>query len=101
MRLIKPDNYQPKEICISITANALSHPFRRRIIELILAGEISTRTEILKRTKLSKVAVYNHVEILINAKLITTVYHVHFEILQLNLTALSEMKNYLSEICDD
>ena len=101
MRLIKPDNYLPKEICISITASALSHPFRRRIIELILAGEISTRSEILKRTKLSKVAVYNHVEILINAKLVTTSYHVHFEVLQLNLTALSDMKNYLSEICTD
>ena len=101
MRLIKPDNYLPEEIYISILANALSHPFRRRIIELILSGEVCSRAEILGRTKLSKVAVYNHVEILINANLITTVYQVHFELLQLNLSAFSEMKNYLSEICEN
>ena len=93
MRLIKPDNYLPQEIYISKIAAALSHPFRRRIIEFIMTGEVCTRTEILSRSKLSKVAVYDHVQILI-------VYHVHFEVLQLNFTALSEMRGYLDEICE-
>ena len=100
MRLIKPDNYQPQEIYISKIAAALSHPFRRRIIEFIMTGEVCTRTEILSRSKLSKVAVYDHVQILINADLIRKVYHVHFEVLQLNFTALSEMRGYLDEICE-
>jgi hypothetical protein len=100
MRLIKPDNYLPQEIYISKIANALSHPFRRRIIEFIMNGEVSTRTEILCRSELSKVAVYEHVQILVNADLLRKVYHVHFEVLQLNFTALSEMRNYLDEICE-
>jgi DNA-binding transcriptional ArsR family regulator len=101
MRLIKPDNYRPEEMYLSQIAHALSHPFRRRIIQLILTGEISTRSEILLRTKLSKVAVYNHVDILINADLIKKFYHIHFEVLQLNYSALTEMKNFLEDICNN
>jgi hypothetical protein len=100
MRLIKPDNYLPQEIYISKIANALSHPFRRRIMKFIMTGEVCTRSEILCRSKLSKVAVYEHVQILVNADLLRKVYHVHFEVLQLNFTALSEMRNYLDEICE-
>lgn len=99
MRLIKPDNYLPEEIYLSKIANALSHPFRRKILELITNGEICTRTEILYYTKLSKVAVYNHVQTLISADLVRSVYHVHFEELRLNYFALSQMKNYMNEIC--
>jgi DNA-binding transcriptional ArsR family regulator len=101
MRLIKPDDYQPAEMYLSQIAHALSHPFRRRIIQLLMSGEISTRVEILRRTKLSKVAVYNHVDILINADLIEKDYQVHFEVLQLNYKALLEMKSYLEAICDN
>jgi predicted transcriptional regulator len=100
MRLIKPNNYLPEEIYLSKIAIALSHPFRRRIIEFILTGEVCTRVEILSRTNLSKVAVYDHVQHLISAGLVRKVYHVHLEVLQINKSALSELKNYLSEICE-
>lgn len=98
MRLIKPDNYPSQEIHLSKIANALSHPFRRKILELITTGEICTRTEILGYSKLSKVAVYNHVQILKSANLLESTYHVHFEELRLNYSTLNEMKNYMDEI---
>jgi len=98
MRLIKPDNYLPSELYLSKIADAMSHPFRRKILEMLLNSEISTRSELLNYSKLSKVAIYNHVRILINADLIECIYHIHFEELRLNYSALAEMKNYMDEM---
>lgn len=101
MRLIKPDNYQPEELYLSKIAHAISHPIRTRILELLANGNANTRVELCRYFKVSKVALYNHVQILKNSELITCNYNVHFEDIQLNNLAIEDMKQYLNNILGD
>lgn len=101
MRLIKPDNYQPEEMYLSKVAHAISHPIRTRILELLADRKVSTRVELCCYFKVSKVALYNHVRILKNSDLIVCNYNVHFEDIQLNNAALSEMKQFLVKMSGD
>lgn len=101
MRLIKPDNYQPEELYFSKVAAALSHPLRMRIIELLLSGRIKTRVELCSHFRVSKIALYKHVQILKEADLITCFYNIHFEEIQLNFSALSEARDCIDKMLQE
>lgn len=100
MRLIKPDNYRPEELYLNKVAQALSHPIRTRILELLNEKKTYSRIELCSYFNVTKVAMYNHFQILKEADLISSYYHVHFEEIQLNRSAVHEMKKFLDKIVD-
>lgn len=92
MGLIKPNNYDHTEVYFSRIANALSHPARRRVIQLIQDGEFVTQTTLTRFLNLSQTAVNRHVSILKRAELIACDYAVHYDLLRLNEKTLEEFE---------
>jgi len=101
MRLIKPDNYQPEELYLSKIAHAISHPLRTRILELLVFGKANSRVELLSHFNISKAAFYQHMQILKDSNLINCNYMIHFEEIELNNSALHDMKQFLDKILDE
>ncbi len=95
MRLIKPDHFEPEELNFSKVADALSHPVRRRILELLLETSIKTKAELCSYVNLSKVALYKHVQVLKDAGLITYQYRIHFQEIRLNTNSLDCLQHFI------
>lgn len=93
MGLIKPNHYDKTEVKFSCIASALSHPARRRILELIQDGEFITQKSLIHLLNLGQTSVKRHVASLKRAKLVIGKYDVHYEMLQLNEETLEEFEN--------
>lgn len=82
-------------------AFAFSHPIRTRILELLNEKKACTRAELCSYFNVTKVAMYNHFQILKESDLISSYYHIHFEEIELNRLALNEMKQFLDTMLGD
>lgn len=98
MGLIKPNNYNKEELKFSRIADALSHPARTRIIELIQEENIVTQTSLISHLNLNKTSVNRHINNLRRANLLLNEYRIHFDILYLNTETLIQFEKRLQEL---
>lgn len=93
MGLIKPNNYNQDETKFARIANALSHPARKRIIEIIKTTETIRSTDLTEKLNLNRASVNRHLSSLKQANLIEAIYNIHFE----NFILKTETFEYFEE----
>ena len=98
MRLIKPNDYDTNDLNIAYLGDALSHPVRKRIIEYLFETHSNTRADFSKLLNLSQPVVGRHIQKLIDAKLVNFNYSLHFERIELNTEAFTELMDFLLDI---
>jgi DNA-binding transcriptional ArsR family regulator len=98
MRLIKPNNYDETDMKIAYLGDAISHPVRKRIIEHLFVEPSNTRTDFSKLLNLSKPVIGQHIQKLIDAKLIQFNYSLHFERIELKKEAFTELMDFLIDL---
>ncbi len=98
MGLIKPNNYNKEEITFARIADALSHPARTRIIELIQEENIVTQTSLVSHLNLNRTSVNRHINNLRRANLLLNKYRIHYEILHLNEETFLQFEKRLQEL---
>ncbi len=98
MGLIKPNNYNKEELKFSRIANALSHPARTRIIELIHEEMVVTQTSLVSHLNLNKASVHRHINCLRRANLLLNKYRIHYDILHLNEETLIQFEKQLQKL---
>ncbi len=100
MGAIKPNNYTQNELNVALIADAISHPIRKRMVE-ILHNEIFMRNiDFAKQFKLTKPTIQNHLQKLKNAGLIHCIYHTHFYEIKLNANNFSELIAFINVVND-
>jgi len=100
MGAIKPNNYNETELNISKLTDAIGHPVRTRILELIKNNPMITQTNLTDILPLSKNSTYRHLSKLKNAELVIENYHIHFFPLEINWSKVEDLKGFLDELCD-
>lgn len=98
MGLIKPNNYNKEEMKFSRIANALSHPARARIIELIQEENTVTQTSLISHLNLNRTSINRHINSLKRANLLLNEYRTHFDILHLNKETLAQFEKRLQKL---
>lgn len=98
MGLIKPNNYSKEEVKFSRIANALAHPARTRIIELIQEEMLVTQTSLVSHLNLNKASVHKHINCLRRADLLLNKYRIHYDILHLNPEPLKQFEERLQKL---
>ncbi|MNJ83024.1 Helix-turn-helix domain protein [compost metagenome] len=98
MGLIKPNNYNKEEITFARIADALSHPARTRIIELIQEENIVTQTSLVSHLNLNRTSVNRHINNLRRANLLLNKYRIHYEILHLNEETFLQFEKRLQKL---
>lgn len=73
----KPLDYTPKQLSISLTGRALSHPCRVKMIELLIKYPQLTNKDLTEILHLSKSTVHIHLKKLWDAGLIDVNYSPH------------------------
>jgi DNA-binding MarR family transcriptional regulator len=91
MPTIKPSDYSTKQIAISLTARALAHPCRVKMVELLIQYPGLTNKELSELLHLSKSSVHIHLKKLWDAGLINVTYFPHA--LSLEITE-KQIRNY-------
>jgi DNA-binding transcriptional ArsR family regulator len=95
MGAIKPNNYTEKEISISLIADAISHPLRTRIIQMLQDQEFLRNVDLSKVFSLNETTIKNHLDKLKKAGLIYYDYNVHYYQIRLNSTSFSDLKKFI------
>lgn len=98
MGLIKPNNYSKEEVKFSRIANALAHPARTRIIELIQEEILVTQTSLVSHLNLNKASVHKHINCLRRADLLLNKYRIHYDVLYLNSEPLKQFEKRLQNL---
>lgn len=98
MGLIKPNNYSKEELKFSKIANALGHPARTRIIELIQEELLVTQTSLVSHLNLNKASIHRHINCLRRANLLLNKYKIHYDMLYLNEETLKQFEKRLQKL---
>jgi len=98
MGLIKPNNYDLNEMKFSLIANALSHPARKRIIEILLEERYVRNIDLIHYLNLSKASVTRHLTCMKRAELLECKYHIHFDELMLIPETLAYFQFHLQKL---
>ncbi|AEA45854.1 winged helix-turn-helix domain-containing protein [Fluviicola taffensis] len=77
MPTIKPLDYTPKQISISLLGRAIAHPCRVKMIELLIKYPKLTNKDLAEILHLSKSAIHTHLIKLWDAGLINVSYSPH------------------------
>lgn len=101
MRLIKPISYLPEEIIFARIADALNHPIRKRVIELLQKKPFQTQRELQVYFDFSPSTFNRHIRVLKDAGLIVGVYDVHFEGLIVNNGVLEHFINEAKKLIQE
>lgn len=98
MRAIKPNNYTLEDFQVTIIGEAICHPARKRIIQLLKSNRNLTNTKLSKILNLSKPAVTGHLLKLSEANIINYKYNIHEFKIKLNTDGFKKMEQFISEI---
>lgn len=98
MGLTKPNNYSNNELNIARISDAIGHPVRTRILELIIQNPMITQQDLLTKIPLSPSATLQHLSKLKSSELISSSYDVHFLRLELNKGKLEELKLFIQNL---
>ena len=77
---------------------ALSAPIRREIIKLLSEGERLTSTAIAEKFQLSAPAISQHLQVLLNSKLVRMHKEAQKRIYELNPIGIAEIEAWASEL---
>jgi len=100
MRGIKPNDYNAEEQNVAIVSDALAHPIRKRIVDLLKENPGLTQKHLFHCLPLSPASVFQHLNKMRQAGLINEHYGVHYFPLSLNMKKLEELNEYLSKLLD-
>lgn len=98
MRAIKPNNYTLEDFQVTIIGEAICHPARKRIIQLLKSNRNLTNTKLSKILNLSKPAVTGHLLKLSEANIINYKYNIHEFKIKLNTDGFKKMEQFITEI---
>ena len=101
MRGIKPIDYSTEEHNIAIVSDALAHPIRKRIVDLLKENPGLTQKQLFQNLPLSQTAIFQHLNKLREAEVIYFTYNVHYFPMTLNYKKLEELKIYLEKVIDE
>jgi predicted transcriptional regulator len=95
MGAIKPNHYTDQELSISLIADAISHPFRTRIVKLLQEQKTIRNVDLANYFSLSATTIKTHLDKLKNAGLIYYEYEVHYYLIKLNTSNFSELRKFI------
>lgn len=100
MRGIRPNDYSTEEENIAIVSDALAHPIRKRIVDLLIANPGLTQKHLFNCLPLSPSSIFQHLNKMRAAGLINENYGVHYFPLTLNSEKLEELQGYLNKLLE-
>lgn len=77
MPTIKPHDYTPKQISMSLAGRAIAHPCRIKIIDLLIENPKLSNKDLSEILSLSKATIHNHIVKLWEAGFISVTYKTH------------------------
>lgn len=98
MGLTKPNNYSNNELNIARMSDAIGHPIRTRMLELIIQNPMITQQDLLTKIPLSPSSALQHLSKLKSSELISSSYDVHFLRLELNKEKLEELNSFIRDL---
>lgn len=98
MGLTKPNNYSNNELNIARMSDAIGHPIRTRMLELIIQNPMITQQDLLTKIPLSSSSALKHLSKLKSSELISSSYDVHFLRLELNKEKLEELNSFIRDL---
>lgn len=93
MGAIKSNNYSLEEMQLSLSARALAHPARIKMVAA-LKQQDWRNIDFVKSLKLSKSTVKDHIDKLIEAGIVDIEYHPHFYAVSLKRKALTDLTDF-------
>lgn len=98
MRAFKPNNYTQEDIEVILIGEAVCHPARKRILQLLKSNKHLTNTRLSKILNLSKPAITKHLLKLNNADLVTYKYSIHEFKIKLNTNGFNKMEQFIHDM---
>jgi predicted transcriptional regulator len=98
MRAFKPNNYTAEDFEITVIGEAICHPARKRIIQLLKTNKNLTNTRLSKILNLSKPAVTKHLLKLSEANIVSYKYTIHEFKIRLNTNGFNKMEQFIMEM---
>jgi len=97
MGIIKDNNYSEQELEIAKLFDAVSHPARKRILDLLQVNLVLRNTDLSSILNLTPTAVRNHLNKLKETRIIETYYDIHHHEIVLNPERLRLISDYLEK----
>ena len=99
MRRFKPNkNYTLEDFEVTVIGEAICHPARKQIIQLVKANKNLTNTRLSKILNLSKPAVAKHLIKLSDANIVNYKYNIHEFKIKLNTNGFNKMEQFIVEM---
>lgn len=95
MGIIKDNNYTDEELEIAKLFDAISHPARKRILDLLKENYVLRNIDLSELLNLSTTAVMNHLNKLRETRIIEDRYFIHYHIIVLKKDRLKKLTDYL------
>jgi predicted transcriptional regulator len=100
MGAIKENNYTDHEFEIAHLFDAIGHPARKRIIEILNQHNFHKNIDLAEYLNLSPACVMNHLNKLKRADLVSIRYDVHYYEIRLNKIRLKKIAEYIHGIME-
>jgi hypothetical protein len=97
MGAIKPNDYTEQDIQLSLTARAIAHPARIRMIKILREHRTYRNIDFTQLLNLSKPSVASHVEKLKDAGLVGIEYFPHHYLISLETGNLHSLSGFITE----
>lgn len=98
MRQFKPNNYTLEDLEVTVIGEAICHPARKRIIQLLKENHNLTNARLSKIMNLSKPTIMGHLIKLSDANIINYKYNVHEFKINLNPSGFNKMEQFINAL---
>jgi len=98
MGAIKPNNYTKNELNIALIADAISHPLRARMIEILSTNQSMRNIDFVNQFKMARTTIHNHLSKLKQAGLIDFEYSIHFYEVKLQYAKFDDLQSFINLI---
>jgi DNA-binding transcriptional ArsR family regulator len=98
MGAIKANNYVEEEISIAMLCDAISHPARKRMLDLLNDHVYLRNIDLVRLLNLSPTAIMNHINTMKKVDLVEINYSMHWYEVRLVRGRLDELIEYLEKI---
>lgn len=98
MRQFKPNNYTLEDLEVTVIGEAICHPARKRIIQLLKENQNLTNTRLSKIMNLSKPSITGHLIKLSDANIVAYKYNIHEYKIKLTTSGFNKMERFIAEM---
>lgn len=98
MGIRKEIYYSKKELEIATIAKGMAHPARKKILSLFRQTGAIKKSDLARLLELSLPTVKEHLDFMVEAKLIKMKYDVHYHRVELNGVGIKKLKGFLEEL---